>query len=63
LGADKWIDFKESNDIVADVKAATDGLGAHSAVVTTANVSNPSTNARMLMHSSIYSERWISASY
>ncbi|MBY0594931.1 zinc-binding dehydrogenase, partial [Bacillus bingmayongensis] len=32
-------DFKESKDIVADVKAATGGEGAHSAVVTTASPS------------------------
>ncbi|KAI0034450.1 GroES-like protein [Vararia minispora EC-137] len=37
LGAEVWIDFKESKDIVADIKAATDGLGAHAAVVTTAS--------------------------
>ncbi|KAF9031520.1 GroES-like protein [Hymenopellis radicata] len=39
LGAEVWIDFKESKDIVGDVKAATGGLGAHSAVVTTASPS------------------------
>ncbi|KAF4564657.1 alcohol dehydrogenase [Pleurotus pulmonarius] len=39
LGAEVWIDFKESKDIVADVKAATGGEGAHSAVVTTASPS------------------------
>ncbi|KAF7317218.1 PKS-ER domain-containing protein [Mycena chlorophos] len=39
LGADKWIDFKESKDIVADILAITDGLGAHSAVVTAASSS------------------------
>ncbi|KAL0960013.1 hypothetical protein HGRIS_011663 [Hohenbuehelia grisea] len=39
LGADVWIDFKKSKDIVADIKAATDGQGAHSAVVTTASSS------------------------
>lgn len=38
LGADKWIDFTKSKDIVADVKKATDGHGAHAAVVTTASV-------------------------
>jgi len=38
LGADYWIDFKDSKDIVAEIKAATGGLGAHSAVVTTASV-------------------------
>ena len=37
LGADYWIDFKESKDIVRDIKAATDGLGAHSAIVTAAS--------------------------
>ena len=29
---EKWIDYKESKDVVADIIAATDG-GAHSAVV------------------------------
>ena len=32
LGAEKWIDYRESKDVVADVVAATDG-GAHAAVV------------------------------
>ncbi|KAF7327337.1 Alcohol dehydrogenase 1 [Mycena kentingensis (nom. inval.)] len=36
LGADAWVDFRESKDIVADIRAITDGLGAHSAVVTAA---------------------------
>ncbi|KAF9467921.1 chaperonin 10-like protein [Collybia nuda] len=35
LGADHWIDFKECKDIVDSVTAATDGLGAHSVVITT----------------------------
>ncbi|KIY64550.1 GroES-like protein [Cylindrobasidium torrendii FP15055 ss-10] len=39
LGADAWIDFKETKDIVAAVKAATGGEGAHSAIVTTAHPS------------------------
>ncbi|KAG6897029.1 hypothetical protein C0992_004557 [Termitomyces sp. T32_za158] len=39
LGADVWIDFKESKNIVEDVKKATGGAGAHSAVVTTASSS------------------------
>ncbi|KAG6885632.1 hypothetical protein C0993_012050 [Termitomyces sp. T159_Od127] len=34
LGADVWIDFMESKNIVQDVKKATGGAGAHSAVVT-----------------------------
>ncbi|KAI9007824.1 mannitol-1-phosphate dehydrogenase [Hyaloraphidium curvatum] len=37
LGADAWIDFKETKDVVAAVKAVTDGLGAHSAVVASAS--------------------------
>ena len=40
LGADYWIDFATSKDIVADVKKATDGRGAHATVVTTASVSD-----------------------
>ncbi|SJL11406.1 related to ADH1-alcohol dehydrogenase I [Armillaria ostoyae] len=39
LGAEVWIDFKESKNIVEDVKAATGGFGAHSAVVTAAHSS------------------------
>ncbi|KAI6124578.1 chaperonin 10-like protein [Pisolithus croceorrhizus] len=36
LGAEKWIDFKETQDIVGAIKEACDGQGAHCAVVTTA---------------------------
>lgn len=36
LGAEKWIDFKETKDLVGDVRAATDGFGAHAAVITAA---------------------------
>jgi hypothetical protein len=39
LGAENWIDFAESEDIVKDVKDITGGLGAHAAIVTTASVS------------------------
>ncbi|KAI0052104.1 GroES-like protein [Auriscalpium vulgare] len=39
LGAEVWIDFKESKDIVKDIKDATGGFGAHAAVVTTASSS------------------------
>ena len=39
LGADAWIDFKTSSDIVADVKRITGGPGAHAAVVTAASPS------------------------
>ncbi|KDR79982.1 hypothetical protein GALMADRAFT_242163 [Galerina marginata CBS 339.88] len=39
LGADHWIDFTQTKDIVADIKKATGGLGPHAAVVTTASSS------------------------
>ncbi|WWC90443.1 uncharacterized protein L201_005378 [Kwoniella dendrophila CBS 6074] len=39
LGADAWVDFKTSKDIVADIKAATDGLGPHAALVTASHKS------------------------
>jgi propanol-preferring alcohol dehydrogenase len=37
LGAEKWIDFRESKDLVKDIRDITDGLGAHAAIVTAAN--------------------------
>lgn len=37
LGAEGWVDFKESKDIVQDVKRITGGLGAHAAVVAAAS--------------------------
>jgi len=39
LGADYWIDYTESKDIVGDIKKATDGKGAHASIVTTASSS------------------------
>ncbi|KAF8068989.1 mannitol-1-phosphate dehydrogenase MPDH1 [Lyophyllum atratum] len=39
LGADFWIDFKESKNVVTDIQNATEGLGAHSCVVTAASSS------------------------
>ncbi|PCH35294.1 GroES-like protein [Wolfiporia cocos MD-104 SS10] len=36
LGAERWVDFRESQDLVADIVAATDGQGPHAAVVTAA---------------------------
>ncbi|KAG6818563.1 hypothetical protein H0H93_003951 [Arthromyces matolae] len=33
LGAEKWLDFKQSTDIIKDVQAATDGLGPHVAII------------------------------
>lgn len=38
LGAEKWIDFKESKDLVQDIKDATEGLGPHATIVTAASV-------------------------
>ncbi|KAH7923073.1 GroES-like protein [Leucogyrophana mollusca] len=37
LGAEKWIDFKETKDIVKAVQEACDGLGPHCAIVTAAS--------------------------
>ncbi|EPQ50664.1 GroES-like protein [Gloeophyllum trabeum ATCC 11539] len=37
LGAEKFIDFREAEDIVGEVKKATDGLGPHAAIVTAAS--------------------------
>ncbi|KAF8222471.1 mannitol-1-phosphate dehydrogenase M1PDH1 [Tricholoma matsutake] len=34
VGADKWLDFRESKDLTKDVQDATDGLGPHAAMVT-----------------------------
>lgn len=38
LGAEAWVDFTKSKDIVADIKELTDGRGAHATIVTTASV-------------------------
>jgi Zn-dependent alcohol dehydrogenase len=37
LGAEKWIDFKESTDIIKDIQAATGG-GPQAAVITAGHV-------------------------
>jgi hypothetical protein len=39
LGAHEWVDFRESKDVVADVIAASDGLGVEGAVVAAGDVS------------------------
>ena len=39
IGAEKWLDFMESTDIIKDVKTATDGMGPHSAIITVGDVS------------------------
>ncbi|KAG6859843.1 hypothetical protein C0995_003066 [Termitomyces sp. Mi166 len=33
LGAEKWIDFKESTDLTKDIRVVTDGLGPHAALI------------------------------
>lgn len=37
LGAEAWIDFRHTQDLVADVKAVTGGIGAHAALVAAAS--------------------------
>ncbi|KAF7353942.1 Mannitol-1-phosphate dehydrogenase [Mycena venus] len=37
LGAEKWVDFKTSSNLIQDVKEAADGKGPHSAVVVSSN--------------------------
>ena len=39
LGAEKWVDFKASKDLVADVIAAAGKPGPHTALITTPSVS------------------------
>jgi len=39
LGAEKWVDFRESKDLVKDIKDATGGDGPHAALVSAANSS------------------------
>lgn len=38
LGAEKWVDFRESKDLIKDVQAATDGLGPDAAVIAAGDV-------------------------
>lgn len=38
LGAEKWIDFRETKDLVKEIKDATGGTGAHAALVSAASV-------------------------
>jgi hypothetical protein len=39
LGAEKWIDFRETKDLVSDIKNAAGGEGPHAALVSAASVS------------------------
>lgn len=38
LGAEKWVDFAESKDLVKDVQEAAGGLGPHAAIIAVGNV-------------------------
>ncbi len=38
LGAEAWVDFKESTDLIKDVVAAADGLGPEAAIIAAGNV-------------------------
>jgi propanol-preferring alcohol dehydrogenase len=38
LGAEKWIDYKQTADIVKEVKEATGGAGPHAAIIVASNV-------------------------
>ena len=33
LGAERWVDFAESKNLIEDVQKAADGLGPHAAVI------------------------------
>ena len=37
LGAEKWIDFKETKDLVKEIRGHSDGLGPHAAIVAAAS--------------------------
>jgi len=38
LGAEKWVDFRESADLIQEIQAATDGLGPHVAIIAAGDV-------------------------
>ena len=40
LGAEKWVDFRETKDLVKDIKDAAGGEGPHAALVSAASVSS-----------------------
>jgi zinc-binding dehydrogenase len=39
LGAEKWVDFRETKDLVKDIKNAAGGEGPHATLVSAASVS------------------------
>jgi propanol-preferring alcohol dehydrogenase len=38
LGAEKWVDFRESQNLIGDVLAAADGLGPQAAIIVAGDV-------------------------
>ena len=46
LGAEKWVDFRETKDLVKDIREAAGGEGPHAALVSAASVS-PLTHATL----------------
>jgi propanol-preferring alcohol dehydrogenase len=38
LGAEKWVYFRESKDLIKDIIAATDGLGPEAAIIAAGDV-------------------------
>jgi propanol-preferring alcohol dehydrogenase len=40
IGAEKWLDFQESSDLIGDVKAAMDRMGPHAAIIRASSESN-----------------------
>ncbi|KAG5337823.1 hypothetical protein C0989_008649 [Termitomyces sp. Mn162] len=45
LGAEKWVDFQESTNLVTDVRAATNGHGPHVALIAVGDVRTMSSKA------------------
>ncbi|KAF5349699.1 hypothetical protein D9756_008832 [Leucocoprinus leucothites] len=49
LGAEKWVDFRETKDLVADVQAATGGPGPQVAIIATGGSAEPFRQAAMYL--------------
>ncbi|KAJ3555604.1 hypothetical protein NP233_g12169 [Leucocoprinus birnbaumii] len=49
LGAEKWVDFKESKDLVADVKEAAGGSGPQVAIIATGGSAEPFRQAALYL--------------
>ena len=61
LGAEKWVDFRETKDLVKDIKDAAGGEGPHAALVSAASVSSFSKPLGRLIatHTTRCIEHWI----